>query len=326
MASEKTRRFLATTCLAVAATVAAPVTAYADPTPSASEVQKKIDRLNEQVDQLVEKYNQVREDLKAAKAKLKAAKKAAAAEQEDFEKTRAKIAEMAATAYKTGELGDVTRFVGTGDPQKVLDQTAIFTHLSRNRSAELRSFLAAAQRLKRQQAQAQEAYDEVLRRSKELKAQKEKVEKSIAQQQALLRRIGVTPERPGSGGGGTYQGPASGPARVALQFAYAQLGKPYQYGAAGPNAYDCSGLTMRSWGAAGVSLPRTTYSQYSATRRVAKSDLQPGDLVFFSGLGHVGIYVGNGQMIHAPRTGKNVEVVSITSGYYAANYYGAGRP
>ncbi|WP_103935572.1 C40 family peptidase [Thermomonospora echinospora] len=301
-------------------------TAHAEPTPSASSVQKKLDALNKQVDQLVEKYNQAEEDLKSAKAKLKAARKAAAAEAADFEKTRARIAEMAATAYKNGDMGDVAGFVGTGDPQNVLDQTAVFAHLSRNRSSELTVFLAAAQRLQRQQAQAQEAYDDVLRRSKELKEQKQKVEKSIDTQEKLLSRLGVTPDRPSGGGGGTYTGPASGSARVALQFAYAQIGKPYQYGAEGPNSYDCSGLTMRSWGAAGVNLPRTTYSQYSATKRVAKSDLQPGDLVFFSSLGHVGLYVGNGQMVHAPRTGKNVEVVNITSGYYATNYYGAGRP
>ncbi|WP_262401703.1 C40 family peptidase [Actinomadura sp. CNU-125] len=83
---------------------------------------------------------------------------------------------------------------------------------------------------------------------------------------------------------------------------------------------------MKAWGAAGVSITRTTNSQWAATKRVSKNNLQPGDLVFFSGLGHVGMFVGNGKMIHAPRTGKNVEIVSIDSGYYLNNYYGAGRP
>lgn len=325
MASDRTRRFWAAACLTVATTVALPVaTAHADPTPSAAAVQKKLDKLNKEVEQLVEKYNQAEEDLKAARAKLKAARKAAAAEQADFEKARTRVAEMAAEAYKNGEL-DVARFIGTGDPQAVLDQSAIFTHLARNRSSELATFLAAAQRLQRQQGQAQQAYDEVKRRTDELRERKKTVEKSIAQQKALLQRMGISPDRPGKIGG-TYTGPASGSARVALNYAYAQLGKPYQYGAEGPNAFDCSGLTMRAWGAAGVNLPRTTNSQYAATRRVSRSALQPGDLVFFNNLGHVGMYVGGGKMIHAPRTGKNVEIVDITSGYYAANYYGAGRP
>ncbi|MBA9006676.1 C40 family peptidase [Thermomonospora cellulosilytica] len=325
MASDRTRRFWAAACLTVATTVALPVaTVHADPTPSAASVQKKLDKLNKEVEQLVEKYNQAEEDLKAARAKLKAARKAAAAELADFEKARTQIAQMAAEAYKNGDM-DVARFVGTGDPQAVLDQSAIFAHLSRNRSSELATFLAAAQRVQRQQGQAQQAYDDVKRRTDELREQKQKVEKAIAQQKALLRRMGVTQDRPGSVGG-TYTGPASGSARTALNYAYAQLGKPYQYGAEGPNSFDCSGLTMRAWGAAGVSIPRTTNSQYAATRRVSRSSLQPGDLVFFNSLGHVGMYVGDGKMIHAPRTGKNVEIVDITSGYYASNYYGAGRP
>ncbi|WP_116026877.1 C40 family peptidase [Thermomonospora umbrina] len=308
--------------------MALPVTTVgAEPTPpSASSVQKQLDKLNEQVDKLVEKYNQAGEDLKTAKAKLKAATNAAKIERADFDKARRRVAQMAADAYKNGDMADLKTFVAGGDPQVLLDQNAVFTHLSRNRSSELTVYLAAAQRLQRRQAQAQEAYNDVRRRHADLKGQKKKVEKAINDQEKLLRRLGVPPDRPRSGGGGTYNGPASGSARVALQYAYAQLGKPYVYGGSGPNGYDCSGLMMRSWGAAGVNLPRTTYSQRSATKTVSRSNLQPGDLVFFSSLGHVGMYVGNGQMIHAPRTGKNVEVVPITSGYYASNFHSAGRP
>jgi cell wall-associated NlpC family hydrolase len=82
---------------------------------------------------------------------------------------------------------------------------------------------------------------------------------------------------------------------------------------------------MMAWRQAGVSLPRVVPDQYNATRRVARSNLQPGDLVFFDGLGHVGIYVGNNQFIHAPHTGDHVRIASL-SGYYSSNYYGAGRP
>ncbi|MFG1999871.1 NlpC/P60 family protein [Spirillospora sp. NPDC048911] len=303
-------------------------TAHADPKPTASQVQKKLNKLNEDVDKLVEKYNQVTEDLKRAKKKLRATQKASQDEELAFATLRTKVAQMAATAYKNGETGDVAGFIGSGDPQAVLDQAAVFSHLSRNRNSELGQFLAAAQRVRREKAQAQNAYDEVAAKAKELKNQKATVDKSIKQQQKLLKKLGVKSDKPGSGGGGTggtYKGPASGSARTALNFAYSKLGTPYLYGGTGPR-YDCSGLTMRAWEAAGVSITRTTNSQYAATKRVAKSDLQPGDLVFFSSLGHVGLYVGNGQMIHSPRTGKSVEVVSISSGYYASNFYGAGRP
>lgn len=331
MASDNLRRLWATTCIAAATTLAVPVLpalpAGAAVKPSPTEVRKKLDKLNEQVDQIVEKYNQAKEDLKAAKAKLKAAKSAATRELASYEQMRKRLAEMAASAYKNGEMNDVAGFLGTGDPQAVLDQTAVLSHLARNRSSEISVFLTAAQRLQRQQAQAQSAYNEVNERTKDLREQREKVEKAIAKQRKALREAGVSdPSAPPSGGGGgDYDGPASGPARKALEYAYAQIGKPYQYGAEGPNSFDCSGLTMKAWAAAGVGIPRTTYTQYAATKRVAKANLQPGDLVFFSGLGHMGLYVGGGKMVHSPSTGKTVQVVDITSGYYLSNYYGAGR-
>lgn len=106
--------------------------------------------------------------------------------------------------------------------------------------------------------------------------------------------------------------PPSSGAGAAVAYARAQLGKPYQWGAAGPNSFDCSGLTMMAWQAGGVSLPHYTAAQYANTAHVAIADLQPGDLVFFgSDLHHVGLYVGGGQMIDAPRTGENVKIQSI---------------
>nr|WP_276514210.1 C40 family peptidase [Actinomadura citrea] len=307
-----------------------PVVAHAEPKPTRAQAQKALDKLNEKMDQKVEQFNQNREKLKVAKKKFDAATKASKQEQASFEEQRSKIAQMAATAYKNGDSADVTGFVGSKDPQSILDQAAVFSHLSQERSSQLTQFLATAQRLRREQSQAKSAYDEVKSKQDELKKQKLELDKQVKKQKAIVRRLSPnTPSGsggPGGGTGGTYNGPASGPARAALDFAYAQLGKPYSYGAEGPGSYDCSGLTMKSWAAAGVGITRTTNSQYAATKRVAKSNLQPGDLVFFSSLGHVGLYVGGGKMIHAPHTGDVVRIADITSGYYLSNYYGAGRP
>ena len=111
---------------------------------------------------------------------------------------------------------------------------------------------------------------------------------------------------------------------VALAFGRAQLGEPYAYGATGPDRWDCSGLTQAAWRAAGVSIPRTTYTQVKIGRRVARSDLRLGDLVFFYGSGpsHVGLYAGNGMVLNAPRPGKTVSYSKISSMPYA----GAVRP
>lgn len=116
---------------------------------------------------------------------------------------------------------------------------------------------------------------------------------------------------------------ASGGAKTALGTAYAQIGKPYRWGASGPGSFDCSGFTMFAWRSAGVSLPHSSRAQYAATKRVDRSDLQPGDLVFFgSPIHHVGMYVGDGKMINSPETGERVGVRSMAR----RDYVGAGRP
>ncbi|MFC5073875.1 NlpC/P60 family protein [Kitasatospora cinereorecta] len=130
---------------------------------------------------------------------------------------------------------------------------------------------------------------------------------------------------PGTGTGdetGSDSGYASKADKV-LAFARAQIGKPYVWGATGPASYDCSGLTQAAWRAADVTLPRTTWDQVEVGTRVATADLQPGDLVFFyDDISHVGIYKGDGMMIHAPKPGTNVREESI----YSMPIYGSVRP
>jgi peptidoglycan DL-endopeptidase CwlO len=113
--------------------------------------------------------------------------------------------------------------------------------------------------------------------------------------------------------------------QVALAFAESQMGKPYQWGGAGPGSYDCSGLTMVAWSKAGVEMPHSAQDQYDMTARVPISDLQPGDLVFFgtpTDVYHVGMYVGDGNMVDAPETGQDVMVQPI----YELNLLAGGRP
>lgn len=130
----------------------------------------------------------------------------------------------------------------------------------------------------------------------------------------------------GGSGGGSSTPPATSASkgRRALAFAESQLGKPYRYGAVGPNSYDCSGLVLAAWRAAGVSLPRTSQQQYAQGHRIAKSQLRVGDLVFFYGQrpSHVAMYAGGGLVIHAPRPGKNVQYIKMSYMPYA----GAVRP
>jgi cell wall-associated NlpC family hydrolase len=107
--------------------------------------------------------------------------------------------------------------------------------------------------------------------------------------------------------------------------AMSELGKPYVYATAGPDTFDCSGLVVYAYAAMGVSLPHSSYALWNAGVYVSQDQLEPGDLVFFDGLGHVGIYIGGGQFIHAPHTGDVVKISNLNEGWYAASYVGARR-
>lgn len=107
-------------------------------------------------------------------------------------------------------------------------------------------------------------------------------------------------------------------------FAERFVGTPYVWGGSSPSGFDCSGLVRYVYAHFGISLPRTTYGQFGRGHRVGRSGLRPGDLVFFDGVGHVGMYVGNGRFIHAPHSGTRVRVQSL-SGWYSSRFVGARR-
>ncbi|MCX4447316.1 C40 family peptidase [Streptomyces sp. NBC_01789] len=166
-----------------------------------------------------------------------------------------------------------------------------------------------------------------LERKKEAEA-KRKAEELAKKQAAAKKEAARKAAEPGGSGTETGSGSGSGSsastkAEKVLAFARAQIGKPYVWGATGPASYDCSGLTQAAWKAAGVDIPRTTWDQVKVGTRIATADLQPGDLVFFyDDISHVGIYKGDGMMIHAPKPGANVREESI----YYMPIYGSVRP
>ncbi|MFR0357763.1 NlpC/P60 family protein [Streptomyces sediminimaris] len=177
-------------------------------------------------------------------------------------------------------------------------------------TAEEKARLAAIQRKKEEEAARKAA--ELARQ--QAAAQKAKEEAAAASSSSSGSTAGSSTD---SGSTSTGDSAYATKAAKALAFARAQIGKPYVWGATGPDSYDCSGLTQAAWKAAGVSLPRTTYDQVDAGTTVSLADAQPGDLIFFyDDISHVGIYIGNGMMIHAPKPGAYVREESI---YYAGS-------
>ncbi|MCO5967093.1 C40 family peptidase [Actinoallomurus soli] len=328
-------RVLATLCVAASAALALPAgTADAKPKQTLSQAKAKLAKLNSQADKQDNEYNKAKEQWAAADKKVKALNASVKQQRQSWASLRVRVAQMAASAYKNGSDGtDIPTLLSAKDPQTVLDQMSAFTALSKNRSTELTQFLNVSQLLQRQQAQAQQAAGDLAQKKKDLLAKKKGIEKSVEQQKALVKKLGPAADSGGGGGddsgpvasncSGGYHGSATGKARVVLEWAYSKCGIPYLYGGTGPR-YDCSGLTMKAYAAAGVSIPRVVPDQYNATSRVQRSNLSPGDLVFFDDLGHVGIYVGGGKFIHSPHTGSYVKIDSLSNVWYSSHYVGAG--
>ena len=208
---------------------------------------------------------------------------------------------------------------------------------TRDRQADALRALESKQReLAQERATATQRLEDLEQARTEAGEKKEEVQGKLREARKLLNsltaeqraRMEAAQEQDDASSGASdsptsYNGPASGRAKTAIEFAYAQLGKPYEWGSTGPNSYDCSGLVGAAWRSAGVSLPRTVKQMYDAGRKVSKSDLQPGDVIYwYNDSQHNGMYVGDGKAIHAPRTGKNIEIVPLDS----MPFFAASRP
>ncbi|WP_248965628.1 C40 family peptidase [Sphaerisporangium perillae] len=313
--------------LAAVAVLLAQGSAVAEPRPTVAQAKVRLAKLEDKADQMVERYNTAAEKYKASKKKYEQLNDRLESELARVAVLRENLVSTAVGTYQSGDALSWPGFVNQPDPAAMLSGLAAGNQIAAGRERILREFDVATQGLRDRRTKAKGAYDESRDILEEVRGERKKVEKLVGEQERLLRRLDqFNPGNPNSPGV-KYTGPASGNARVALQFAFAQIGKPYRWGATGPGSYDCSGFTQASWAKAGVSLPRTTYTQWAwgASRRVPLDALQPGDLLFSRGLGHMGMYVGDGKMIHAPRTGDVVKVVALDD-YWRGRLLGAIRP
>ncbi|MEV6433386.1 C40 family peptidase [Streptomyces anulatus] len=244
----------------------------------------------------------------------------------EFRTQQASAAKKRAEAVKSLETLTETQATLASSKKDVQTKLTEARGLLSRLTAEEKARLAELERKKEAEAK-EKAAKLAARQAAEAKERAEAEEK--AREEAAKESGGGsgtgsgTGTAPGSGSGsGTDSGYAAKAEKV-LAFARAQIGKPYVWGASGPSSYDCSGLTQAAWREAGVTLPRTTWDQVEFGTRVATSDLKPGDLVFFyDDISHVGIYKGDGMMIHAPKPGATVREESI----YYMPIYGSVRP
>jgi len=325
--------------LAVVLTAAGGLAVYGEaagaaPRPTIGQVQTQVNTLQAKVDRIGEEYDQASQQLKAAQGRLTQVNREAASAQARYGTARAQLAQVAVAAYENAGQTSVLGVLTSGNPSTVLGQASLVMQVAGMHNAQAAKFLGDAQLLVSVRRQRQRTEAGVATIRAQLAAQKTSLGKLLASRQATLDSLTAAQQTQVAttavGASGTtaavYTGPTNTQAGEAVAFAYAQLGKPYVWGATGPGAYDCSGLVQAAWAAAGVSIPRVTYDQWAALPHISVSSLQPGDLLYYEGEGHVAMYVGGGYIIDAPRTGLTVEKIPMNTDWYAANFDGAVRP
>jgi peptidoglycan DL-endopeptidase CwlO len=317
--------------------------ATAAPAPSISQVQAQVNALTTKFDRADQQYDEVAEQLATAHATLQRVNKEVARDQAQFSAARMKVAQIAAAAYENAGQTSLAGLLTTNNPSEVLNQASMLLQLAGSSNQETQVFLADAQQLKSVQQEQQRTTYGISVLAAQRAQVKNSIAKLLANEKATLDSLTTQQQQqvdtgPGSGGGSSdggggvigsnYHGPTSTQAEKAIEYAYAQLGCPYVYGATGPcqDGFDCSGLVMEAWAYAGVSIPRDTYEQWAALPHIPESDIEPGDLLYFNGIGHVGMYVGDGYLIDSPQPGQDVEKVSFDEPWFQENFDGAARP
>ncbi|MBQ0828616.1 C40 family peptidase [Streptomyces sp. RG38] len=300
-------------------------TGHAAPEPTPAQVKAKVDRLYREAEEATEKYNGAKEKADAARERLDELRDEVARTEDRLNSARESLGSVAAAQYRSGGLDPALQLALSSDPDRYLDGAALMERAGTRQQATLGEVRKELRQVERLRGAARVELSTLTTRQSELKRHRTTVTGKLEEARRLLSRLTAEERARHAAGPGTGHAtraaadgrealapaaPAPGSrGAAAVAYAYQKLGSPYVWGATGPNSFDCSGLIQAAYRSAGISLPRTTYAQIGAGRRVSRAQLLPGDLVFFySGISHVGIYVGDGRMIHAPNPSSPVRL------------------
>ena len=308
--------------------------------PSVASVQRDIDRLRELAAEKYEAANEAKIRIKSLQRETDTLQKREAVIQQDLEIASKVLSKIAITAYQGGGFGRTFELLFSSDPAQYLSDASVLESFSKGYSKQVREFAVTKQRVQATQLVLSDRTSLLIAEEKRLNRQvaeaktallkAEKLLKSLAKadRERLLREEADRENKilnDSKGYAASYKGDNSR-GSIALKFALKQIGDVYVWAAAGPTRWDCSGLTMRAFQTAGVSLPHSSRAQIRYGKSVSYANLKPGDLVFFGKpISHVSIYMGGGKMVQAPRPGKKVEVVPMTKKFGRKPFVGAKR-
>ncbi|GHB09563.1 glycoside hydrolase [Streptomyces tendae] len=294
-------------------------------------VRKTLDKLYRAAASATEQYNAAEEKAEKQNAEIVELAKKIVKGQEKLDGLKERAGAAARAQYRTGGLPDGAKLVLSDDPEDFLDGTGRVIQGQRATKGLLGDLTRTQEDLKTYAADASARFKELEANRKAKATAQKKIEKQIAAAEKLESELETEEkerlarlEREAQAKAQTawldsgiledLDTEATERGRKAVEYATAQLGKPYQWGAEGPTSYDCSGLTSQAWVWAGQTIPRTSQQQWKQLRHVDVEDMRPGDLIiYFDDASHVGMYVGDGSMVHAPRPGRSITVAGAGS-------------
>ena len=290
--------------------------------PSLKDLVAQATQLSNEVDSLGQQYDGLKIQLGHANSEVKIANQAAARAEAAMAGSQKAVAQLAAMGYMNGGMDPTLQMLTSGNPNLFLSQASTVQQLDDEAGMRLstlqREQLAAVRAqttAKEEIATANELQTQINSKVKTIHAKLDVLNSSaMSQAMAVFSKTGSYPD--------IVLPEATNVGTTALRAALTQRGKPYVWGAAGPDSYDCSGLVMWAFAQEGISLPHYTGDQWNSGMHVSRADLEPGDLVFFfADISHVGLYIGNGLMVDAPSTGQVVQVQPV----FWDSYVGAVR-
>ncbi|MFI9260718.1 NlpC/P60 family protein [Streptomyces sioyaensis] len=323
---------------ATAATIDDPKNPSADPAKTTDadarhldDVRKKIDALYRKAEQATDAYNAAKEQVDVQQKQIVQLARTIDATQHKLAALKRQAGALASAQYRGGGLPAEAKLVLNADPERFLDNAT----LARKGQLAAKRVMSQLAHLKgdlqRYSASATDRWEKLEANRKKKESAQRDIKKQIDAAKELESRLAAKEKDRlkkledeqafkqqqkwlDSGVLDDISNKASAEGKKAISYATAQIGKDYVWGAEGPDTFDCSGLTLRSWQAAGRTIPRTSQEQWRQLPRVALKDMRPGDLIiYFSDASHVGMYLGDGAIVHAPRPGRQVTITGAGS-------------